>query len=125
MIPGISKFSELFEDCRYFTSADVNHGGIITPANHINVGHYMAVSRSPDGYIVGAWVRPTQAVIRYIDDNMLAITSDRLHFSAVLFPAANEVRCHVRYGQIIGSRELGCVSLDSMPAWIRCKLRDE
>lgn len=124
MIPGISRFSELFEDCRYFTSADVNHGGLLTRTHHISVGHYMAVSRSQDGYLVGAWVKPTEAVLRYIDDNMLAITGDRLHFSAVLFPDTGKVCCHVKHGQIIGGRELGCVDLDSLPAWILQKLKD-
>lgn len=114
-------FDRLFAGVRPFTGADVNSSVILTERRH-NIGHYMVLNCG--GYIAGLWVQPTEEVIEHVNDNMLVITGDRLHFQLCAYDAGEPCRAWVKYGQIIGSRELPRVAYASLPPYIVEKLRE-
>jgi hypothetical protein len=120
-------FSTFFhtKSVRDYPSPSVNRndrGVVIFPndAKNMRLGHHLMVdggSGCEDVEFQGLWVVPTSKMKAFVERNLIAVDYDTLHYKLIIFP--DGANLYVEYGQIIGSRLVASLTLDSLPQVIR------
>lgn len=83
----------------------------------MQIGPYCIVTDcrvSPSKRLSSLAVYPSDDLIRFVDEHMITINYDHLHFEVIIFD--HFARVIIKHGQIIGSRWLSEIDLSTIPA---------
>ena len=113
LIKDVCQFSDFFSDCKPYDK-DSKEFKPIPFGEKATIGNYLEVDKAQTAYRYSYNVKPTDKLIELVNKNMISIDYDQIYFTIMLYPD-NTVLLIMRYNQIIGSRWVASININSIP----------
>jgi len=111
--PEVTRFDELFDEVDKYNDKSIK----AREWNMVKVGTYCIIfdnRKNQQNTHKSLAVKVNDKVFQWITSNMLYIIYDTLHFKAIIYDDGS-VNIYVEYGQILGSRLLASMDVESIP----------
>jgi hypothetical protein len=117
----LTNWETFFNEIQPWTSRPDSDPFLFRIQANMRLGSYMTVSGGDDISLdfQSFRVTPRLMVTELAEQHLIEVENDTTHFNLIIF--ANEAHLYLEYGQIIGSRLLAKLRLDTIPKCIKTK----
>ena len=113
LIKDTLQFSEFFSEYKPYDKISKEFKAIPF-GKKATIGCYLEVSKAQTAFRQFFNVKPTDRLIELVNGNMISIDYDQIYFTIMLYPD-NTAMLIMRYNQIIGSRWIAMIDINSIP----------